>query len=85
MAQTLPRAAPARDWPINPGATAPEFSPDVVVAVKALTCELPSTAGVPLVRSTHRTWPVPPIVDNGPPTAADPPSTGCSPAGPPCG
>jgi DDE superfamily endonuclease len=39
------------DWPINPGEDDPRvFPPEVVVAVKALACELPSTAGVPLAR-----------------------------------
>jgi len=39
------------DWPINPGEDDPRvFPPDVVVAVKALACELPTKAGVPLAR-----------------------------------
>jgi hypothetical protein len=37
--------------PISPGEDGPRvFPPDVVVAVKALACELPTTAGVPLSR-----------------------------------
>jgi hypothetical protein len=37
--------------PISPGEDGPRvFPPDVVVAVKALACELPTTAGVPLAR-----------------------------------
>jgi hypothetical protein len=36
--------------PISPGEDDPEFSPDVVVAVKALACELPTMAGAPLAR-----------------------------------
>ena len=39
------------DLPISPGAADPRvFPPDVVVAVKALACELPTTAGAPLAR-----------------------------------
>jgi hypothetical protein len=39
------------DLPISPGEDGPRvFPPDVVVAVKALACELPTKAGVPLAR-----------------------------------
>src|SRR6476620_5861217 len=39
------------DLPISPGEDDPPvFPPDVVVAVKALACELPTTAGAPLAR-----------------------------------
>ena len=39
------------DWPICPGENDPPvFPPEVVVAVKALACERPITAGAPLAR-----------------------------------
>jgi hypothetical protein len=40
-----------QDWPMFPGADGHRvFPPEVVVAIKALACELPATAGVPLAR-----------------------------------
>ena len=38
----------------------PSFPPDVVVAIKALACELPAKTDTPLARGNARTWPAPP-------------------------
>ncbi len=50
MAQTLPRTTLGRVDRFTPGRATPEFPPDVLVAVKALACEVPTKAGVPLAR-----------------------------------
>src|SRR6478609_322506 len=47
VAQTLLRRAPGRPDRSASGRTAPEFSPDVMVAIKALACEFPATADPP--------------------------------------
>ena len=51
MAQTLLRRASGRLDRSASGRTAPEFSPDVVVAIKALACELPAKTDKPAAGS----------------------------------
>ena len=50
MAKTLLRARPCRARPAPRGGGPPAFPPEVVVAAKALACELPARLGVPLSR-----------------------------------
>jgi hypothetical protein len=50
VAQTLLRRASGRPDRSASGRTAPSFSPDPVVAIKALACELPAKTDTPLAR-----------------------------------
>ena len=62
------------------GGRPPVFPPDVVVAVKALACELPATAGARWPAGTARIWPAPPSSRASSPRSRAPPSgAGCPP------